>query len=182
MASTPFVFQADSGLTLSVKFEADAGTGTPAASYSATEKTTAKGWYEITVTQALEGTFFWHAEDGSANIVANGIADLTDDTDTYFGYDPVGSRGYYPDWNSAWAAEIENAVWDAVASGHTDPLTYGLLFAQVETRTADISTIDGKVDTIDTNLDSLITTVDTIDANTIVAKDQATIAAANTQK
>jgi len=133
MASTIFVFQADAGQTLAVKFEALGGSGTPAASYSATEYTTVKGWYYITVTEALVGKFLYHAQDAVPNIVANGLTDLVDDTGTYFGFDPLSATGLASSgsggngsgftaipWNSAWDTEVQSEVDDALqALGYT---------------------------------------------------------------
>ena len=137
MATTPFVFQATTGLTLSVKFEAGAGaTGTPAASYAATEKTTAKGWYTISITEALVGRFYWHAEDGGAAIISNGLSMLADTTDTHFGFEPQGSTGY--------------SVFNTLTSKHVDANSFGALFVDMNTEVE-------------------------------LGKDQATIAANNTQ-
>lgn len=95
MATTPFAFQAASGETLTVKFEAGAsGVGTPAASYSATEKTTAKGWYTISIPDVITGGWFWHAENGGGTIITNGVAYFADTTAVHFGYDPVSHMGY----------------------------------------------------------------------------------------
>lgn len=131
MASTTFRFQADAGQTLTTYLVADGGTGTPAASYSTTHS--GGGWYTVTITQALEGIFRWYANDPNANTVANGIVDLLDTTDRFFGFDPATSTGEIAGgsggdgsgftaipWNAAWDAEVQSEVDDALqAKGYT---------------------------------------------------------------
>lgn len=92
MASTDFRFQAHPGQTLTVFLTALSGaTGTPNSSgYSATES---NGFYDITITEALDGQFQWYAEDSNNEVVANGITDLVDDTDMYWGFDPISAQG-----------------------------------------------------------------------------------------
>lgn len=121
MASTPFVFQSTPGETVTVKIEADSGaTGTPAASYSATEKTTAKGWYTITITEDLVGRFFWHAENAGATILSSGLAMLEDTTDTHFGFDPQGSTGY--------------SVFNTLTAKHVDANSFGALLETIKSQ------------------------------------------------
>lgn len=100
-------FQATSGETVTVFLEALGGTGTPAASYSATEKSTALGWYTITIAEALVGKFIWHSQDAVANVLSNGLVDLVDDTGTYFGYDPGNSSGSTADALTAFGVATE---------------------------------------------------------------------------
>ena len=212
MATTPFAFQADAGQTLTVKFEAGVGaTGTPAASYSATEKTTAKGWYTFNITEALVGKFFWHAQDASTNIVANGLSLLADDTTVYFGFDPVGATGYSSEssgdgsgltaipWNSAWDAEVQSECADALAAYNGASFTAipwnAAWDTEVQSECADaLAAYNGASFTaivwnsdwdaeVQSEVADALSAYDvSTEANVDLARDQATIAAQNVQR
>lgn len=93
MANTIFRIRADANLTLNIFFTGVGGSGTPnPAGYTTTE--ILPGWYQVIIAEPLQGKFLYHALDGSSALRDNGLAELRDNTDTFYGFEPVGSNGF----------------------------------------------------------------------------------------
>lgn len=92
MATTNARIQSPSGIATTRLFMAAlSGTGTPnAAGYLAAGEY--GGWYSYTnITEPLVGLFFYQVQNSTNQVLANGMINLADDTDTYFGFDPPNS-------------------------------------------------------------------------------------------
>lgn len=186
MAATPVALQADTGETVIVFLEATAtATGTPNGSgYSATEKSTALGWYDITITEALLGVFFWHAENAGGAVLSNGIVYLDDTTTQYFGHNPGDFFHLYSILQGLGPLIITNTslISANAAAIAANAAAITVVDGNVDTLLTNLSSVDGKIDAIDGNVDGIVTSIMIIDGNVIISRDQAIIAAANTQR
>lgn len=145
MASTPVKFQADGGQTLTCYIVADGGTGTPAASYSATG--VGGGWYYVTVTEALVGKFLFSANDPTPANAMCGLVNLADTTAVHYVYDPCESTGLLPSAGGSGGASAAD-IWDYLTSaistsGSIGKLIKDYLDAAITSRLASSTTGTG---------------------------------------
>ncbi len=135
MASTPVHFQYFSGQTITLHIFALGADAVivNTTSTATTEDTNRLGNYVCTVTEALAGTYYWHAKIGT-DVIETGFVELADDTTTYYcesSYEVASRVGWTTTLTESYAADgaagtpaqilymIQQAVTEFAISGTT---------------------------------------------------------------